>query len=218
MSRSIRISIALLSASLLTFQIVLLQAFSSVQWYHFAYMVISVALLGFGASGTVLTLGRRRFLRYHREAMVGAMVVSAATMPVSLILTQHPPARFDSYLLLTDPGQVGALILSYLFLAVPFFSGALAIGLAFVRYTKHMGALYFANLAGSGFGGIVGLALLFLASPPRLAAATGLMVALAAAFLLREGCSRRTRVGWALVLVMDTILLAAAPPLRPSEY
>ncbi|HUG11135.1 MAG TPA: hypothetical protein VMM36_08985, partial [Opitutaceae bacterium] len=48
--------LALVSAGVTAWQIVLMQALGWVGWYHFAYLVIALALLGFGASGTVLTL------------------------------------------------------------------------------------------------------------------------------------------------------------------
>jgi len=49
-------SIALLSAAIIAFQLALIQILSISQWYHFAYMVISIALLGFGAAGSLLAL------------------------------------------------------------------------------------------------------------------------------------------------------------------
>ena len=56
MKYSLLLSIGLLSAAIIAFQLVLMQLLSIVQWHHFAYMVISVAMLGFGAGGTVLSL------------------------------------------------------------------------------------------------------------------------------------------------------------------
>ena len=37
-----------------------MRLFSIIQWHHFAYMMISIALLGYGASGTFLALARKR--------------------------------------------------------------------------------------------------------------------------------------------------------------
>ena len=53
-------SIFLLSASIICLQLTLMRMFSLTRSYHFAYLVISTALLGFGASGTYLALGYRR--------------------------------------------------------------------------------------------------------------------------------------------------------------
>ena len=50
------LGLALLSAATLAFEITLTRVFSVAQFYHFAFMIVSLALLGFGASGTVLTL------------------------------------------------------------------------------------------------------------------------------------------------------------------
>ena len=50
------IAIALASAIALGYEILLIRLFSVIQWHHFAYMIISLALLGYGASGTFLAV------------------------------------------------------------------------------------------------------------------------------------------------------------------
>ncbi len=63
-SRSARLSLCLLSAAVLAFEINLTRLFSAAQFYHFAFLIVSLALLGFGASGTALAIfpdiGRQR--------------------------------------------------------------------------------------------------------------------------------------------------------------
>ena len=49
-------SIFCVSAGSLAYEILLMRLFSIIQWHHFAYMVISIALLGYGASGTFVTI------------------------------------------------------------------------------------------------------------------------------------------------------------------
>ena len=53
------LGLALLSAAALAFELTLTRLFSVTQWYHFAFLAVSVALLGYGASGTALTLAPR---------------------------------------------------------------------------------------------------------------------------------------------------------------
>src|SRR3989304_5902894 len=48
------LALLLVSAATLAYELALMRAFSLTLWHHFAYMVISIALLGFGASGTFL--------------------------------------------------------------------------------------------------------------------------------------------------------------------
>ena len=55
-------AIALLSVSLIAFELTLIRILSIVQWYHFAYMVISVALLGFGAAGTIIAVFKKSLI------------------------------------------------------------------------------------------------------------------------------------------------------------
>ena len=54
--RIIWLTLFLISAATLTYEITLTRLFSVTQFYHFAFMIVSIALLGFGASGTVLTI------------------------------------------------------------------------------------------------------------------------------------------------------------------
>ncbi|MGD8593475.1 MAG: hypothetical protein PVF82_11615, partial [Gammaproteobacteria bacterium] len=55
-SRFPAISIFLVSMSALAYEILLMRIFSIIQWHHFAYMIISLALLGYGVSGTFLSI------------------------------------------------------------------------------------------------------------------------------------------------------------------
>ncbi|MDO8444992.1 MAG: hypothetical protein Q7T53_02635 [Deltaproteobacteria bacterium] len=50
------LAIFLVSAATLTYEIGLTRIFSVSQGYHFAFLVISIALLGIGAGGAVMTV------------------------------------------------------------------------------------------------------------------------------------------------------------------
>ena len=54
--RGIRWSVFFISAALITYEIILVRLFSIQYWHHFAYLIISTALLGFGTSGTFIVL------------------------------------------------------------------------------------------------------------------------------------------------------------------
>ena len=57
------LSIALVSATALAYEVLLMRLFSIIQWHHFAYMMISLALLGYGVSGAFLMLLQRPLLQ-----------------------------------------------------------------------------------------------------------------------------------------------------------
>jgi hypothetical protein len=145
-------SIGLLSAAIIAFQLALMQLLSIVQWYHFAYMVISVALLGFGTAGTVLSIFRKKLLANLLSWLYWLMMSAGISMVLVSSIAQAPAIRFDSYLLFTDFRQAGLLALTYLLFFIPFFLGALAIGLLFIAHADRIGKIYFANLSGSGIG------------------------------------------------------------------
>ena len=72
---------AILSAGVLAYEVLLTRLFSIIQWHYFAFMVISLALLGYGASGTLLTIASRRLGpdSWQRERRLGfAFRASAA--------------------------------------------------------------------------------------------------------------------------------------------
>ncbi|MDH4027667.1 MAG: hypothetical protein OEU95_02400, partial [Nitrospirota bacterium] len=56
--KRIYIAVFLASCSVLMFEVSLTRLFSVYLWYHFAFMVISIAMLGSGSAGTVLSLVR----------------------------------------------------------------------------------------------------------------------------------------------------------------
>lgn len=162
------VSVALLSTSIIAYQLSLIQILSIVQWYHFAYMIISIALLGFGAAGTFISLFQTRLLKNIDFLLPVLMLLSSIFMALSVSISQLDFIRFDSYKLFYDYLNVTRLILTYLIFFLPFFLGALAIGLIFVEYVNKIGTLYFANMFGSGVGGIIIVALMWLLFPEKL--------------------------------------------------
>ncbi|MER3525100.1 MAG: spermidine synthase-like protein [Ignavibacteria bacterium] len=211
------ISAALLSCALVAFQLILMQVFSIVQWYHFAYMVIAVALLGFGVSGTVLALGRSWFLDRASLLLPLLMMLCGLLLTIALPIVQLAPVRFDAYLLFVEGKHVVRLMLTYLVLFLPFLLGALAIGLLFLRYPEAAGKCYAANLLGSGVGGVAGLWMLWLVPAQQATAVVGLLAGGAGILLL----SRNEKALWGVggIGVLITLFFFFSPPtLLPSEY
>ena len=154
-------SIALTSASALAYEILLMKLFSIIQWHHFAYMIISLALLGYGASGTFLALFRERLLNRFPSAYITNITLFALSSLLCFILAQQIP--FNPLEVLWETKQLLWLFGLYLLLALPFFFAANAVGLAFIRYKENISAVYGADLIGAGLGslGILGLLYLF---------------------------------------------------------
>ncbi len=120
-----------------------MQILSIVQWYHFAYMVISVALLGFGAVGTLLSLFRKKLLNQFQIIFPLLLILTGITMSLVVRLAQIEFFRFDTYLAFTDYIQFLKLLITYLLFFIPFCLGALSIGLVFIKHPEIIGKLYF---------------------------------------------------------------------------
>ena len=176
-------SIALVSACALAYEILLLRLFSIIQWHHFAYMVISIAMLGYGASGAFLV-----FLQKHVEKkfslifLTNIALFSMTTVGCFLIAQQ---VRFSPEEILWDAGQLPRLLLLYLLLAIPFFFAANTVALGLIRYKKNISRIYAADLIGAAAGSLAIVALLFLVFPSTTLKllATGGMLAVACAWL-----------------------------------
>ena len=204
-------AVALVSVSVIAFQIVIMQKLSVMQWHHFAYMVISMAMLGFGAAGTLLSLVREAFERRYSVVLPTLLLLTGASMAAAARIASGV-ANFDTYLLFFDPAQIVLLILSYLIFSLPFFSAGLAITLAFMCEVRRVDRLYFANLLGSGLGAVLILALLSAVPLEYLGPLLGLFPIAAAViarppFVVRVGVARMATGAAILVLVASLLIV-----------
>lgn len=210
-------AIALLSMATLAHEILLMRLFSIIQWHHFAYMIISLALLGYGASGTAVTLLQRPLLRHFPVAFPAAIALFAITATTTFLIVQQLP--FNAEELLWDSRQPLWLLVIYLILAIPFFFAASAIALALMRFSDQVGRLYAFDLFGAGLGGLLVIALLFLLLPMSALAAIGLIAAVAAVVAAMELRERRSWITLALLLPLPALAwLSATTPLNISSY
>ncbi|MEZ6194240.1 MAG: hypothetical protein R3F20_00705 [Planctomycetota bacterium] len=144
--------IALLAGSIILFQIALTRVFAILMWHHFTYMVVSIAMLGFGAAGSILT-ARREGLKHADPAATLATWSWAYGIAVMLAFCFATRVRIDTLHIWSDKSNAIALLLFYLIIAAPMLLGGLAIGLALTRLAKDVNRLYFADLLGSAAGG-----------------------------------------------------------------
>ena len=210
-------SIALISAAALAYEILLMRLFSIIQWHHFAYMMISLALLGYGASGTFLALSRRwlegRFLAAY---LVNAVLFGIGAV-VCFLLAQAVP--FNALELLWDPQQPLWLMLIFLLLFIPFFCAANCICLTFSQYSTQLHRVYCFDLLGAGSGAAAIIGLLFIVSPATALQAVAALGLLSAAVAWRECGAQPRWPALVFILVAATVLLPGAGfSLQVSEF
>jgi hypothetical protein len=209
------VAIGLVSMAIIAFQICLMEILSIVQWHHFGSVIISLALLGFGASGTGIALAQAWLTSRHKAILPVLMLLCGAAMAVSVGIAQSAPLRFDSFLLFAERGHGWRFAFTCLVFFVPFFLGAMAIGLAFTIRKQEIGRLYGANLLGSGIGGLLALALMGSFLPERLPALIATLPVVAGLLLIR---GRAWSWVACLPLVLVTWMAFHPPALALSEF
>lgn len=145
-----------MSTATLAFEILLVRAFAIEYLHHFAFLAISVAMLGTGASGVMTTmlpglnanLARRWF-----EPVCAATVLSLLLAPAIVDRIALDPTQF-----LWDRGQWVRIGAVYAVLAIPFGLGALVVLLALIVQPERSGVVYGTSFLGAGAGGVVALA------------------------------------------------------------
>ncbi|HEX2061060.1 MAG TPA: SAM-dependent methyltransferase, partial [Thermoanaerobaculia bacterium] len=157
--RPLVLAVGLLSGATLAYEILLIRLFSITDWHHLAFLVISLALLGYGVSGTLLALGREALLRRFRAATSTAAAMFGVTSIGAFLISQR--IELNSLEIFWSTRQLGTLFLLYLLFAVPFFCAATAIGLTLTRFGEQSPLLYGADLAGGGLASAAVTALLF---------------------------------------------------------
>ena len=211
------VAIALISAATLLLELALLRLFAVQQFYHFAFMAISLALLGAGASGSWLSVRRRP----PRPAPM-CLAFAFSTAAVYLIVNYVP---FDSYSIAWDRRQLLFLALYFLAAATPFIFAGLVVGGELIRAGRQERShwVYGANLIGSAAGSVAvlpALAAFGAVGAVFLAAATAGSAALLFALRPRAG----GRIFAALSIAIALTALAGAlwrPPflqVRLSPY
>src|SRR2546430_4947245 len=167
---STKIAIFLITLSGLILEVGLTRIYSASIWYHFAFVAISVALLGWGLGGFTVHLLKQR-VRLSRDAAALVTLLYAVAIPLCLWLL----ARF--------PFEMERLPLYFLAPLLPFFLAGMALSIVFDLQRAVAGSLYFADLVGAAVGAVL-VTLLLHALGGEAALLTGAIAPAIAAVLL----------------------------------
>ncbi|MCK4961688.1 MAG: hypothetical protein KAS19_04335, partial [Anaerolineales bacterium] len=209
-STSTTLGLALISAGSLAFEISLTRLFAVQQFHHFGFMVISLAVMGFAASGLLLAL------RPKHPPLVGLACAYSASIVLAYLTINLLP--FDSYSIAWDRRQVGILLLYFLSAGTPFLLTGWTVGACLSDAGPQVHLPYAANLVGSAVGCPVALAALAMLGGEG-------AIALAIALGLLAAVSFTPRVAVRAILITLTgltLLIGFRPPaalaLRLSPY
>ena len=137
-------AIALTSFSALLLELSLTRLFSVVLFYHFAFLAISVALLGLGAGGVFAYLRRNWLVLFETRRLAGLLcTINAVSIFLTLEVVLHVPVSLE-----LSRWNLLRLTVIYLTSTVPFFFTGLIFSVVFARETRHVTRLYGADLLG----------------------------------------------------------------------
>ena len=183
--------IALASFAALLLELALTRLFSVVLFYHFAFLAISVALLGLGAGGVFTHLWKQRLeTRSTRSLAAACSLLNAVVIVAVLVIVLHVPVSLD----LTGANFLRLSVI-YLCSAVPFFLTGLQFSVIFAREPSRISRLYGADLIGGAIACLAVVPLLnWIGAPNAILAAA--LVSAVAAMVWTSPFSWRNRAVW----------------------
>lgn len=196
-----RLSVFLITLSGLVLEVGLTRIYSASVWYHFAFVAISIALLGWGLGGfTVHLLKRTSILTMNTAALLTA--VYGLVVPLCLWLLGRYPFEIDR------------LPLYFIAPLVPFFLAGMALSIVFALHRNEIGSLYFADLIGAAIGAVLVTFLLHFLGGEVALLIGAIAPAIAALLLATSQASRGVALVAVVITVAATIAAMSAGVLR----
>jgi MFS family permease len=162
-------------------EVLLTRVFSVVYFGQFAFLIISLALFGYGLSGVFLALRKLSQRKDQATQLSRYLLLFVVSLPLAYKATLvfaidflHLFAPFHNFLF---------LILNFLVLLLPFFFGGVVLALIFSAYSESIGRLYFIDLAGASLGSLAIIPLIPRLGPNRVLILLFFLLALAWFFL-----------------------------------
>ena len=202
------LTIAAVSAAILLFEVAITRVLSVVLWYHFAFLSVSLALLGLGAPGVWFARFRPR-----PEALPAALIAAGIAVPASVIAITRGLGALRARDLrpgeFADAETMGFLssdvLVAVAVLLVPLLCLGAAVCLLLLRAEgPRIGTMYGSDLLGATLGAALVVPLMHVIPTPKLLAGAGLLPLLAAPLVSRR--ARAPALGLAALLVASLFL------------
>jgi spermidine synthase len=141
------------ASATMAYELLQTRVLSTLFFNHVVYLTVTIALLGFGISGVLVSIFSRRGVTFDSW-----IAVSLAGFALSSFLC----IRLASFTPLLFASTKVKLLYCYIVLVLPFLFAGAALGLIFMTHARRIYSLYFIDLLASALGG---LAFTFLLRP-----------------------------------------------------
>lgn len=191
------LGLAISSFAALLLELALTRLFSVVLFYHFAFLAISIALLGLGSGGVFAYLLKTWLARFPTRSLAAFLCcLNAISVPIILEIVLHFSVSLEI-------SRANFLRLSgiYLASAIPFFLTGLQFSVVFARESSRIHSLYGADLTGGALACLAIVPLLNYLGGPNTILFAALTAAIAAAVWSLSTTTRRTALFISAILV-----------------
>ena len=189
------------SFAALLLELALTRLFSVVLFYHFAFLAISIALLGLGAGGVFAYLRKTQLSRIGTRPLAAWLCgLNAIVIPFVLEIVLHVPVSLE-----LSWTNLLRLTMLYLSAAIPFLLTGVLFSVVFARETRTITRLYGADLLGGALACLSVVPLLNWIGGPNAILFAATVMALAG---LMWADSRRTRNVTGVIAAVLVLLIA----------
>ena len=193
-------AIALVSAAVLLFEVAITRVLSVVLWYHFAFLAISLAMLGLGLPGVWFTLKKP-----GRAALPLALLASGVVVPASVaVLFRAGETVTKAQSGVPDLGVLaqGGMLLVLGCVLAPFLALGSAVCLLLMRAEGRLvGRMYAADLLGATAGALLIVPLMHAVPTPLIIAGAAFLPLIAAVLVAGPGSLPRPAVSGAAAVI-----------------
>jgi spermidine synthase len=195
--KTVLAGLALTSFAALLLELALTRLFSVVLFYHFAFLAISIALLGLGAGGVCAYLLRTSLAGTDTRTLAARLcITNSLVVLVMLEIVLHVPVALQ-----VSWANFGRLTALYLAAAVPFGLTGLLLAIVFARETRQIPRLYGADLGGGALACLAIVPLLNWVGGPNVILVAAAAMAVAATIWAEARSLRRNAALLALALL-----------------
>jgi len=196
--RTLLAGLGLTSFSALLLELALTRLFSVVLFYHFAFLAISIALLGLGAGGVFAYMLKRRLSEFDtRTLAMWLCVTNSITVLIVLEIVLRVPVALE-----VSGGNFLRLTVIYLAAAVPFFLTGVLFSVVFAREARRIPLLYGADLGGGALACLAVVPLLNWIGGPNTILTSSAALTVAAAVWAPSRTGRRIAGGLLAAFLM----------------
>ncbi|MBU0707516.1 class I SAM-dependent methyltransferase [Patescibacteria group bacterium] len=208
MNKRLYLGVFLTGLSILMLEVAITRILSVILFYHFAFLVVSLALLGISISGFYVYLFPKTFSqdKVKTQLPLSALLFSifSAVLIISISL-------FD----LESVYPIAGLTL------IPFFFGGLCLSLILKHFAKQVSRLYFFDLLGSGIGCILVIFVLNVIRASSVILLVASIIALTAwIFSTLDDSLKKIKQAyvWVLLTLLFLTLINSVSPLFIIDY